>query len=48
MRNPLLWIAIAFVAVIAYMLVMRVLARSSKEADRKVDHSKMKPWKDDD
>jgi hypothetical protein len=48
MGNPLLWIAIAFVAVLAYMLVMRVLARNSKEADRKVDPSKMKPWKDDD
>jgi uncharacterized membrane protein YdjX (TVP38/TMEM64 family) len=48
MDNPIVWIAIAVGAVLAYLLVMRVFARDSKEADKKVDMSKMKPWKDDD
>jgi|EndMetStandDraft_4_1072995.scaffolds.fasta_scaffold871220_2 hypothetical protein len=48
MDNPVAWIAIAFVAVVAYLLVMRVFSRSSKQVDRTIDHSKMKPWKDDD
>jgi hypothetical protein len=38
---------IAALAVIGYLLVMRVFFRESKQLDRKIDYSKMKPWKDD-
>jgi hypothetical protein len=48
MDNPIVWMAIAAGAVLAYLLVMRVFFRDSKDADRKVDLSKMKPSKDDD
>jgi hypothetical protein len=48
MDNPIVWIAIAIGAGLAYLLVVRVFFRDSKDADRKVDLSKMKPWKDDD
>ena len=41
-------VAVALVAVIGYLLVMRVFFRESKELDKKIDHSKMKEWKDDD
>ena len=41
-------IGIAIVCAVAYFLVMRVFFRDSKELDKKIDMSKMKPWKDDD
>ena len=48
MDNPILIvIAIGVVLVVGYLLVMRVFFRESKELDKKVDLSKMKPWKDD-
>ena len=50
MDPSILWIsaAVAVVAVIGYLLVMRVFFRDSKELDKKIDYAKMKPWKDDD
>jgi low affinity Fe/Cu permease len=44
------WIAItvAIVAAFGYVLVMRVFFKDSKDLDKKIDLSKMKPWKDDD
>ena len=39
---------IAVLAVIGYMVVMRVFFRDSKELDRKIDLSKMREWKDED
>ena len=41
-------VAVAIVAVIGYVLVMRVFFRDSKELDKKIDYAKMKEWKDDD
>lgn len=41
-------VAVAVVVVVLYLLVMRVFYRDSKAADRKIDYSKMKEWKDDD
>ncbi|MGZ5079898.1 MAG: hypothetical protein ACXWHZ_10370 [Usitatibacter sp.] len=50
MDPMIVWIsvAVAVVAVLGYVLVMRVFFRDSKELDRKIDYSKMKEWKDDD
>jgi low affinity Fe/Cu permease len=48
MDNAIVWIFVAVVAVLVYLLVMRVFFRDSKDLDKKIDHSKMKPWKDDD
>jgi hypothetical protein len=45
-----LWIIIAAAAVVvvAYLLVMRVFFRQSREIDQKTDFSKIPPLKDDD
>ena len=40
-------VAVAVIAVIGYLLVMRVFFRESKELDKKIDFAKMKEWKDD-
>jgi len=34
--------------VVAYIVVMRVFFRESKDLDRKIDYSKIKEWKDED
>ncbi len=41
-------VGVALVAVIAYILVMRVFYRESAEIDKKIDYSKIKEWKDED
>ena len=41
-------LALAFVAVLGYFLVMRVFFNDSRALDAQVDHSKMREWKDDD
>lgn len=41
-------VGVALVAVIGYVLVMRIFYRESAELDKQVDLSKMKPWKDED
>lgn len=48
--SPALWIAlgVAITVVVGYVLCMRVLARQSREIDKRVDYSKIRPWKDDD
>ena len=47
-RIVLISVVVAVIAVLGYLLVMRVFFRESKELDKKIDHSKMKEWKDDD
>ena len=47
-RIVLISVVVAVVAVLGYLLMMRVFFRESKELDKKIDHSKMKEWKDDD
>jgi uncharacterized protein (UPF0212 family) len=43
------WIVVAAIAVVAvYLLVMRVFARDSREADKHIDYNKVKKWKDED
>ena len=46
-RIVLIAVVVAIIAVIGYVLVMRVFFRESKELDKKIDFSKMKEWKDD-
>ena len=43
------WIVLAVVAfvVLAYFVVMRVFFQRSREADKNVDYSKIRPWKDE-
>ena len=41
-------LGVAVVAVIGYLLVMRVFFRESAEADKHIDYAKMKKWKDED
>ena len=40
-------VGVALVAVLGYLLVMRVFFRQSAELDKHIDYSKMKEWKDD-
>jgi low affinity Fe/Cu permease len=40
-------VGVAILAVIGYLLVMRVFFRESAELDKKIDYGKMKKWKDD-
>ena len=47
-RIVLISVVVAIIAVIGYLLVMRVFFRESKELDKKIDYGKMKEWKDDD
>ena len=44
-----LWIvlAVAVFVVLAYFVVMRVFFQRSREADKQVDYTKIRPWKDD-
>ena len=46
-RIVLIAVGVALVAVVAYVLVMRIFYRESGELDRKIDLSKMKKWEDD-
>lgn len=43
-----LFLALAFVGVLGYFLVMRVFFHESRALDRRIDPSKMREWKDDD
>ena len=47
-RIVLIAAAVGIIAVIGYVLVMRVFYRDSKAMDAKIDYAKMKEWKDDD
>ena len=44
-----LWVILAIAAAVAvlYVLVMRVFFRQSKEVDKHIDYSKMRPVEDD-
>jgi low affinity Fe/Cu permease len=41
-------VGVALVAVVGYLLVMRIFYRESAELDKSIDYSKMKEWKDED
>lgn len=40
-------VGVGVLVVLGYLLVMRVFFKESEELDKKIDYSKMKPWKDD-
>ena len=43
------WLVLAAIGAVAvYLLVMRVFYRDSREADKHIDYSKVREWKDDD
>ena len=43
------WFMLAAVSIVAvYLLVMRVFFRESRKADKHIDYSKVREWKDDD
>ena len=39
--------AIAVLVIVGYFVTMRVFFKESEELDKKIDHSKMKKWEDD-
>jgi len=47
--SPSLWIAlgVAITVVLCYLLCMRVLVRKSREIDKRIDYSRIRPWKGD-
>jgi low affinity Fe/Cu permease len=40
-------VGVALLAVVGYLLVMRVFYRESSELDKTIDYSKIKEWKDE-
>ena len=44
-----LWTAlgVAVAAALCYVACVQILARRSREIDRQIDFSKIRPWKDD-
>ena len=42
------FLVLAVVAVLGYVVVMRVFFRDSAALDAQIDHSKMKEWRDED
>ena len=44
-----LWVplVVAVFVVVGYVVVMRAFIQRSREADSQVDHSKIRPWVDD-
>ncbi len=47
--SPSLWIAlgVAITVLLCYVLCMRVLVRKSREIDKQIDYSRIRPWKGD-
>lgn len=45
-----LWIVIGIIAavIVVYLVTMRVFFRQSRDADKRIDFSKVREWKDDD
>ena len=41
-------VGVALLAVVGYLVVMRIFYRESRELDAKIDHSRMREWKDED
>ena len=44
---PWIPLVVAVLVVVGYLAVMRVLFRRSRELDKQVDHTKIRPWKDE-
>lgn len=44
---PWILVVVAVFAVVAYFMVMRLLLQRSRELDKQVDFTKIRPWKDE-
>jgi len=44
---PWIPLVVALCVVVCYVAVMRVLAKRSRELDKQVDPTKIRPWKDE-
>ena len=44
---PWIPLVVAVLVVLGYLLVMRVLFQRSRELDKQVDLTKIRPWKDE-
>lgn len=47
-RTVLVALLVGLVVVVAYVVVMRVFFRESRDLDRKIDYTKIRQWKDED
>jgi low affinity Fe/Cu permease len=47
-RIVLISVVVAIIAVLGYLIVMRIFYSDSKALDKKIDYAKMKEWKDED
>jgi hypothetical protein len=45
--TPWIPLVVAVFVVVGYVMVMRVLFQRSRELDKQVDHTKLRPWKDE-
>ena len=45
---PWIPLVVGALVVVGYFLVMRVLYQRSRELDKQVDHTKIRPWIDED
>jgi len=45
--SPWILVAVVVFVLISYVVVMRVFFQRSREADKQVDPTKIRPWKDD-
>jgi hypothetical protein len=45
--SPWILLVVAVFAVVAYVMVMRLLFQRSRELDKQVDYTKIRPWKDE-
>jgi hypothetical protein len=43
----LIALGVALAVVLFYVFSMRVLVRKSRESDRQIDYSRIRPWKGD-
>jgi Ni,Fe-hydrogenase I cytochrome b subunit len=45
--NHWILLSVVVLAVLGYFVVMRAFFQRSREADKQVDYSKIRPWNDD-
>jgi hypothetical protein len=46
--TPWTLLVVAVLVAVGYVMVMRVLFQRSRELDKQVDYTKIRPWKDED
>ena len=45
--TPWILLFVAVLVLLGYVVVMRAFFQRSRDADKQVDYSKIRPWKDD-